>query len=254
MAFLDPARAELVRRSFKGPARIRGAAGTGKPSSACDAYLARATDGRVLFRTYISTLPKVLESLPERLAPDMVGRVDFIGVHAFASRLVSSRLVSSRERTRHRVPRSRLGGPARVRRRVERAPRLQSIAVVEILALVLRRRDQPRHQGPRPDAVRRVRGPGSNRAQAGAPAGDSPSCLGSVRGVRAACASDVRTTGRTSSCSHAMLSARCRSICSSPSTISREPSGNQGRYSGSAQRAWTIARKCSRSAGSTTYR
>jgi len=41
--------------------------------------------------TYISTLPKVLESLLERLAPDMVGRVDFMGVHAFATRLLKER-------------------------------------------------------------------------------------------------------------------------------------------------------------------
>ncbi|PZF39637.1 nuclease [Curtobacterium sp. MCLR17_051] len=75
MAFLDPAQATLVRRSFNGPARIRGAAGTGKTVVGLHraAYLARATGGRVPFTTYISTLPKVLESLLERLAPDMVG-------------------------------------------------------------------------------------------------------------------------------------------------------------------------------------
>ena len=93
MASLDPAQAKLVRRSFNGPARIRGAAGTGKTVVGLHraAYLARSTGGRVLFTTYIRTLPAVLESLLERLAPDMVGRVDFVGVHAFATRLLKER-------------------------------------------------------------------------------------------------------------------------------------------------------------------
>jgi len=98
MAFLDPTQAKLIRRSFNGPARIRGAAGTGKTVVGLHraAYLARATGGRVLFTTYIRTLPAVLESLLERLAPDMVGRVDFVNVHAFASRLLKQRGVAFR--------------------------------------------------------------------------------------------------------------------------------------------------------------
>jgi superfamily I DNA/RNA helicase len=98
MAFLDPAQAKLVRRSFNGPARIRGAAGTGKTVVGLHraAYLARSTGGRVLFTTYIGTLPKVLESLIKRLAPDMVGRVNFIGVHALATRLLKERGIAFR--------------------------------------------------------------------------------------------------------------------------------------------------------------
>ncbi|PZF56524.1 nuclease [Curtobacterium sp. MCSS17_008] len=98
MAFLDPAQARLVRRNFNGPARIRGAAGTGKTVVGLHraAYLARATGGRVLFTTYIRTLPAVLESLLERLAPDMVDRVDFVNVHAFANRLLKERGVAFR--------------------------------------------------------------------------------------------------------------------------------------------------------------
>lgn len=93
MASLDPAQAKLVRRSFNGPARIRGAAGTGKTVVGLHraAYLARATGGRVLFTTYIRTLPAVLESLLERLAPDMVGRVHFVNVDAFANQLLKAR-------------------------------------------------------------------------------------------------------------------------------------------------------------------
>ncbi len=98
MAFLDPAQAKLVRRSFNGPARIRGAAGTGKTVVGLHraAYLARATGSRVLFTTYIATLPAVLESLLARLAPDMVGRVDFMGVHAFSKRLLDERGIAYR--------------------------------------------------------------------------------------------------------------------------------------------------------------
>ncbi|MDP4332138.1 hypothetical protein Q7F20_02040 [Curtobacterium sp. A7_M15] len=57
MAFLDPAQAKLVRRSFNGPARNCGAAGTGKTVVGLHraAYLARSTGGRVLFATYIKT-------------------------------------------------------------------------------------------------------------------------------------------------------------------------------------------------------
>ncbi len=98
MAFLDPVQAKLVRRSFNGPARIRGAAGTGKTVVGLHraAYLARATGVRVLFTTYIRTLPAVLHSLLERLAPDMVDRVDFVNVHAFASQLLKERGVAFR--------------------------------------------------------------------------------------------------------------------------------------------------------------
>jgi len=128
MAFLDPAQAKLVRRSFNGPARIRGAAGTGKTVVGLHraAYLARATGGHVLFTTYISTLPKVLESLLERLAPDMVGRVDFMGVHAFATRLLKERGIAFRTPGRRPSLRSTTRGtrsapPVRCGRRDSRA-------------------------------------------------------------------------------------------------------------------------------------
>ncbi|WFR65838.1 AAA family ATPase [Curtobacterium flaccumfaciens] len=90
--------AKFIRRSFKRPARIRGAAGTGKTVVGLHraAYLARSTGGRVLFTRYIKTLRRVLEALLERLAPDMVGRVDFMGVHAFATRLLKERGIAFR--------------------------------------------------------------------------------------------------------------------------------------------------------------
>jgi len=86
MAFLDPAQARLVRRNFNGPSRIRGAAGTGKTVVALHraAYLARIMKGRVLVTTYVRTLPRVMAALMERLAPDVVDKIDFRSVHQFA--------------------------------------------------------------------------------------------------------------------------------------------------------------------------
>lgn len=98
MAFLDPAQAKLVRRNFNGPARIRGAAGTGKTVVGLHraAYLARTTGQRVLFTTFIGTLPAVLGNLLERMAPDVRDRVNFVGIHAFATRLLKDRGVGAR--------------------------------------------------------------------------------------------------------------------------------------------------------------
>ncbi len=96
MAFLHPAQARLVRRSFSGPSRIRGAAGTGKTVVGLHraAYLARSQPQRVLVTSFVKTLPAVLSSLLQRLAPEVADRVDFVGVHAFAKRLLAERGVS----------------------------------------------------------------------------------------------------------------------------------------------------------------
>lgn len=96
MAFLHPAQARIVRRSYNGPARIRGAAGTGKTVVALHraAYLARTRQGKVLVTTYIRTLPDVLRQQLTRLAPDVVGRVEFAGVHETAKRILDERGVA----------------------------------------------------------------------------------------------------------------------------------------------------------------
>jgi len=93
MAFLHPDQARLVRRSFSGPARIRGAAGTGKTVVGLHraAYLARGTTGRIIVTTFVKSLPAVLGTLLERLAPETVDRVEFTGVHAFAMRVLRER-------------------------------------------------------------------------------------------------------------------------------------------------------------------
>ncbi|MEO8261832.1 MAG: UvrD-helicase domain-containing protein [Pseudolysinimonas sp.] len=93
MSFLHPEQARIVRRTYTGPVRIRGAAGTGKTVVALHraAHIARTTGGRVLVTTYVRTLPKVMEAQMLRLAPDVADRIDFRSVHGFAYDLLSSR-------------------------------------------------------------------------------------------------------------------------------------------------------------------
>ena len=94
MTFLHPTQAALVRRSFNGPARIRGDAGTGKTVVGLHraAYLARVhPHGTVLFTTFVRTLPAVMSNLLMRLAPDVAGRVEFVHVHGFAARVLRER-------------------------------------------------------------------------------------------------------------------------------------------------------------------
>jgi hypothetical protein len=86
MAFLHPDQARLARRSFNGPSRIRGAAGTGKTVVGLHraAYIARTRPGKVLVTTFVRTLPDVLAVLMQRMTPDLVDRVEFTGIYSFA--------------------------------------------------------------------------------------------------------------------------------------------------------------------------
>ncbi len=93
MTFLHPDQTKLIRRNFNGPSRIRGAAGTGKTVVGLHraAYLARSRPGKVLVTTYVRTLPTVLSSLLERMAPEVSDKVEFVSVHRFAGRVLSER-------------------------------------------------------------------------------------------------------------------------------------------------------------------
>jgi superfamily I DNA/RNA helicase len=93
MSMLDPEQARIVRRTFTGPVRIRGAAGTGKTVVALHraAHIARVTGQRVLVTTYARTLPQVMEALMQRLAPDVADRIDFRSVHGFAYDILTRR-------------------------------------------------------------------------------------------------------------------------------------------------------------------
>jgi len=98
MAFLHPDQIKVVRRSFNGPSRIRGAAGTGKTVVGLHraAHIARMHPGRVLVTTYVRTLPDVLSTLFRRLAPEVADRVDFAGVYTIALGLLKARGITSR--------------------------------------------------------------------------------------------------------------------------------------------------------------
>jgi hypothetical protein len=93
MAFLHPDQIRVVRRSFNGPSRIRGAAGTGKTVVGLHraAHIARLHPGRVLVTTYVRTLPDVLSTLFRRLAPEVAERVDFAGIYTIALGLLRAR-------------------------------------------------------------------------------------------------------------------------------------------------------------------
>jgi hypothetical protein len=84
MSWIDPQQSPLVRRPWNGPARIRGAAGTGKTVVALHRaeHLARRSQS-VLMTSYVRTLSDVHQTLFSMLAPDLDGVVTFKGLHAW---------------------------------------------------------------------------------------------------------------------------------------------------------------------------
>lgn len=92
MIFLHPDQVKLAERPYSGPARVRGAAGTGKTVVALHRarHLSRTYDGRILFTTYIRNLPNVLEELFRRLSPETSDRVEFNNIHSWAFRYLKS--------------------------------------------------------------------------------------------------------------------------------------------------------------------
>jgi hypothetical protein len=93
MTFLHPEQVRLVRRSWNGPARICGPAGTGKTVVGLHraAYLTASRPGQVLYVSYVRTLPAVLSSLYARLSPETADRVEFTGLHRWALHLLRER-------------------------------------------------------------------------------------------------------------------------------------------------------------------
>lgn len=93
MIFLHPRQAEFARRRFNGPALLRGSAGTGKTVVALHrmAYLAERHSSRVLFLSFVRTLPSVQEAAYRRLSPHTVDRVEFASLHGWAGRMLASR-------------------------------------------------------------------------------------------------------------------------------------------------------------------
>jgi superfamily I DNA/RNA helicase len=94
MLFLHPKQRDLVERTFEGPARIGGSAGTGKTVVALHraAYLAKRfreedQDAKILFTTFLSSLPPVFEALYNRIPQSVPGAVEFINIDKLAARL-----------------------------------------------------------------------------------------------------------------------------------------------------------------------
>lgn len=97
MTFLHPDQLSLVRRRWGGPARITGAAGTGKTVVGLHraAYLAQS-GGRVLYVTFVRNLPLIQKHLLERMAPAGSDRIEFTSLHRWAVTFLAQRGISAR--------------------------------------------------------------------------------------------------------------------------------------------------------------
>jgi superfamily I DNA/RNA helicase len=101
MTWLHPTQAQLTTRSYSGPARVRGPAGTGKTVVALHRarQLALRPAARILMTSFVGTLPDVHRALFERLAPAHAGSVEFLGIHKWAVRLLRQRNINVTLRT-----------------------------------------------------------------------------------------------------------------------------------------------------------
>ncbi len=94
--FLHPAQREWVERSYSGPARVSGSAGTGKTIVALHraVYLARSNpQARVLLSTFSDTLAKAMHTKLRRLIsndPKLAERIDVSSMNAVGERLYES--------------------------------------------------------------------------------------------------------------------------------------------------------------------
>ncbi len=98
MTFLHPAQVPLVGRRWGGPARISGAAGTGKSVVGIHraVYLAQRSTGKVLFTTFAKNLPRVTTQLLEQMAPTVSGRIECVHLHRWALEFLQQRGVPYR--------------------------------------------------------------------------------------------------------------------------------------------------------------
>lgn len=92
--FLHPSQDKLVARSFNGPARVTGGAGTGKTVVAMHRarHLARtlckSPEDRILFTTYTTTLARDVERNLAHLCGPEAGRIEVLHLHSWAARFL----------------------------------------------------------------------------------------------------------------------------------------------------------------------
>ncbi len=93
MTWLHPVQTSLATRSYSGPARIRGVAGSGKTVVALHRarHLSRNNHARVLVTTFVRNLPEVQRSLFARLSPSTAKRGEVTHLHRWARRHLSER-------------------------------------------------------------------------------------------------------------------------------------------------------------------
>ncbi|WP_280447646.1 UvrD-helicase domain-containing protein [Nocardia cyriacigeorgica] len=91
--FRDPELIGLINRTFRGPARITGPAGTGKTVVALHrmARHLRHNSGSALYTTFVTTLAASQRTHFRRLAREVSHRAEFVGLHAWAKHLIESR-------------------------------------------------------------------------------------------------------------------------------------------------------------------
>lgn len=92
--FLHPSQDKLVTKSFSGPARVTGGAGTGKTVVAMHRarHLARtlckAQDDRILFTTYTANLAQNIGQNLAQLCGDEKERIEVVHLHSWAARFL----------------------------------------------------------------------------------------------------------------------------------------------------------------------
>ncbi|HMS14945.1 MAG TPA: 3'-5' exonuclease [Microthrixaceae bacterium] len=102
MMFLHPDQRAIVDKEYAGPARVRGAAGTGKTvvvlhrAAALSKRFESGPTGRILVTTYIRSLPLVFEQLFARLPDADPARVDFVNADRLAYRICAEAGVKPR--------------------------------------------------------------------------------------------------------------------------------------------------------------
>jgi hypothetical protein len=98
MTFLHPDQLKLVGASHSGPARVRGPAGTGKTVVGLHraAHLAERSEKKVLFVSFVRTLPLVLGNLCGRMSPSARSNIHFTGLHRLALDTLDAAGVQSR--------------------------------------------------------------------------------------------------------------------------------------------------------------